>query len=209
MRNLYSFVLILLVIGFLSCKGGETVDNNIQPDKAYNIDPQIKDADISDEIKNESSEVKNTPSDASGVNSKINTTDPQSQGNTNANSIDQPNENPEPTAFGEIAFEEVRHDFGRLPQGGKINKKFKFVNKGNAPLNIKRVTASCGCTVPSYPFVAIEPGAEGFIDVEFNSVGKMGVQRQKVTVVTDGKPSRAVLSLNGFVIPKSEGDSSS
>ena len=108
--------------------------------------------------------------------------------------------------LGEITFAKDEYDFGRLAIGKVVNQRYEFTNTGKGPLNIKSVGASCGCTVPSYPFTTIEPGKGGFIDVQFNSIGKMGLQRQIITVNTDGIPSRIQLILKGIVVPKSDAD---
>ena len=84
-------------------------------------------------------------------------------------------------------------------QGDKIEHKFSFKNTGKADLVIKNVTASCGCTQPSYPFVPIAPGEEGFIGVVFDSKGKLGKQKPTITVVTNARPHTYKLYLDGFV----------
>ncbi len=101
-----------------------------------------------------------------------------------------------------ISFEEKSWNFGELRDGDIVNHDFKFKNVGNAPLEIKNVTATCGCTQPSFPFLPIAPGEEGTISVTFNSTGKINEQRPTVTVVTNGKPSIVKLNLEGMVRPK-------
>jgi len=98
-----------------------------------------------------------------------------------------------------IKFEETTHKFGTIKTGDKISHKFKFTNTGNAPLVIKNVDVSCGCTFPSYPFLPIKPGEAGEIDVTFNSEHKMGRQKPTVTVVTNGRPRTLKLYMEGFV----------
>ncbi len=98
-----------------------------------------------------------------------------------------------------INFEETTHKFGTIKTGDKVTHKFKFTNTGNAPLVIKNVDVSCGCTFPSYPFLPIKPGEEGEIDVTFNSEHKIGRQKPTVTVVTNGRPRTLKLYMEGFV----------
>ena len=71
-----------------------------------------------------------------------------------------------------ISFEETTHKFGTIKSGDKVNHKFKFKNNGNAPLVIRDVQVSCGCTFPSYTFLPIKPNETGEIDVTFNSEHK-------------------------------------
>jgi len=98
-----------------------------------------------------------------------------------------------------IKFEETTHKFGTIKTGDKVSHKFKFTNTGNAPLVIKNVDVSCGCTFPSYPFLPIKPGEEGEIDVTFNSEHKIGRQKPTVTVITNGRPRTLKLYMEGFV----------
>lgn len=101
-----------------------------------------------------------------------------------------------------ISFQEETFDFGDIRDGDIVKHDFKFKNTGNAPLNIKNVTATCGCTQPSFPFLPIEPGEEGIINVTFNSTGKINEQRPTVTVITNGRPSIVKLNLKGMVRQK-------
>jgi len=106
---------------------------------------------------------------------------------------------PKPKKRSKIAFNETSHQFGTIKQGDVVKYDFKFKNKGNAPLVIKNVDVSCGCTFPSYPFIPIEPGKEGTIGVTFDSKGKIGPQKPTITVVTNGRPRTLKLNLQGVV----------
>lgn len=98
-----------------------------------------------------------------------------------------------------IKFNELVHKFGTIKTGDKVKHQFKFKNIGNAPLVIKSVDVSCGCTFPSYPFLPIEPGKDGMIDVTFDSEHKVGRQKPTITVVTNARPRTIKLNLEGFV----------
>ncbi len=101
-----------------------------------------------------------------------------------------------------ISFQENIHDFGKLVDGEVVTYKFKFTNTGKTPLLISSATASCGCTVPSYPKEPVAPGAEGAIDVEFNSSGKVGVFNKEVTIVANTIPNQTILAIKGVVEAK-------
>lgn len=105
-----------------------------------------------------------------------------------------------------ILFEQSTHDFGEITEGDIIKHKFKFKNTGNAELVIKSATASCGCTDPSYPFLGIPPGEEGFIGVSYNSVSKDGPQKPEVIIKTNASDHAYVLYLKGDVVPKKKED---
>ena len=98
-----------------------------------------------------------------------------------------------------MKFEKDIFEFGKIKQGDKVTYNFKFKNTGDAPLVIKNVDVSCGCTFPSYPFVPIQPGEEGVIGVIFNSEHKVGRQKPTVTVITNARPRTHKLYLKGFV----------
>lgn len=100
-----------------------------------------------------------------------------------------------------IKFDEYIHTFGHIEQGDIIEHEFQFTNTGKAPLNIKNTTATCGCTIPSYPFIPIAPGETGFIGVTYNSTGKLGKQSPTITVVSDASEPIIKLRLSGVVIP--------
>lgn len=98
-----------------------------------------------------------------------------------------------------IKFEELSYGFGKIKQGEIVKHDFKFKNVGKAPLVIKKVDVSCGCTFPSYPFIPIEPGKEGTIGITYDSKNKAGRQKPVITVVTNGSPRTLKLNLEGYV----------
>jgi Protein of unknown function (DUF1573) len=102
---------------------------------------------------------------------------------------------------GALKFTTTHYDFGTIKDGETFDYKFEFVNTGSKAINILDAKASCGCTVPEYPFVPIEPGEKGVIGVHYNSKTKAGQQHPLVTVTTDA-PSTFQLHLEGFVDTK-------
>ena len=98
-----------------------------------------------------------------------------------------------------VKFEKTTFQFGTIKEGEKVQHDFVFKNVGDAPLLIKKVDVSCGCTFPSYPFIPIEPGEEGTIGVTFNSEHKSGRQKPTVTIITNARPRTHKLYMEGFV----------
>ena len=94
-----------------------------------------------------------------------------------------------------ITFDQEMHDFGRLSAGENISYSFHFRNTGAADLIISGCSATCGCTVASFPKERIAPGGEGYVTVSFNSTGKSGQQFQEVTVVSNAQPARTKLRI--------------
>ena len=79
-----------------------------------------------------------------------------------------------------MSFTETTHDFGSIKDGEVVKHTFTFTNTGQSPLVIESATSTCGCTVPEIPKEPVAPGAQGKIEVEFNSAGKGGTQQMKV-----------------------------
>lgn len=105
----------------------------------------------------------------------------------------------EQTAMPILTFDKDAHDFGRLSAGESISYSFHFTNTGNADLIISSCSATCGCTVASFPKERIAPGGDGYITVTFKSAGKSGQQFQEVTVVSNAQPARIKLKITARV----------
>ena len=99
-----------------------------------------------------------------------------------------------------FSFTNDAFDFGKIKQGEKVSYAFEFKNTGSTPLIISSATASCGCTVPSYPEEPIEPGQVSRINVVFDSNGKMGMQTKTITIVANTIPNTKVLYLRGEIL---------
>lgn len=100
-------------------------------------------------------------------------------------------------------FQKKVHDFGTVKEEiGAITTQFEFTNTGSSPLIIQRVSASCGCTTPTYTKEPILPGHKGKIDVRYSTVARPGSFRKNVTVYTNVPDSVFVLTISGKVTPK-------
>ena len=100
----------------------------------------------------------------------------------------------------EIKFEEEEYDFGKITQGEKVVHAFRFKNTGTKNLVISSAAGSCGCTIPEWPKEPIKSGAEGKIDVIFNSDGKSGFQEKTITIVTNCEPATRLLRIKTEII---------
>jgi len=89
--------------------------------------------------------------------------------------------------YPQIEFLEETYEVGDIVEGDVIKHIFKFKNTGKAPLNVEKAEGTCGCTQPSYPFLAIAPGEVGQIGVHYHSVGKSGSQKPEIIVYSDAK----------------------
>ena len=100
---------------------------------------------------------------------------------------------------GKITFENTTYDFGTVKEGEVVDHTFKFKNEGTEPVILAQVSASCGCTTPSYTKDPILPGKEGEIKVSFNSAGQPGVQQKIVTVSSNAENGVLTVELKGTV----------
>ncbi len=98
-----------------------------------------------------------------------------------------------------IRFEKELHDFGTINEGEKVTYSFRFTNTGKSDLIIQTASGSCGCTVPEVPEKPIKPGESGFIKVQFNSEGRIGVQEKQVTVVSNTIPNTTIVKIRAEV----------
>lgn len=81
-----------------------------------------------------------------------------------------------------IEFESTDRDFGTVKQGDVLNHTFKFKNSGEAPLLIKRVRTTCGCTAALISDKTIAPGEKGEVKIAFNTTGYVGEVRKYIYV---------------------------
>jgi hypothetical protein len=100
----------------------------------------------------------------------------------------------------EIVFKEYQHDFGKVAEGEKLSYVFKFDNKGTSDLIISSATTTCGCTVPKYDRKPISPGAEGSLEVVFNTSGRSGMQTKVITVKSNASTPVVLLKITAEVI---------
>lgn len=103
-----------------------------------------------------------------------------------------------------IEFKQETIDYGNVAkQDDNGERSFEFTNTGDAPLIIKDVKSTCGCTVPSFPKDPIMPGKTGKIDVKYNM--SPGPIRKTITVQSNAVnyPDGVVpLKIKGTVIDK-------
>ena len=103
----------------------------------------------------------------------------------------------------EIKFEVTTIDYGEVEFESDGKRVFKFKNVGTAPLIFKRISSSCGCTIPKKPEKPIEPGDSGEIEVEYDTK-RVGVFMKAISVVSNSKNSSIVLRIKGEVLEEEE-----
>jgi hypothetical protein len=128
---------------------------------------------------------------------------PSSAGPTTPTPTAAPEEKPE-GPLPVVEFEKVEHDFGTVTEGQKVKYVYKLKNTGQAPLIIQNAAPSCGCTVPDWTKTPIPIGGTGFVQAEFDTNGKSGIQNKSITVTANTWPKVTVLHFKAMVTPKAK-----
>ena len=101
-----------------------------------------------------------------------------------------------------LALQSNSFDFGRiLEDNGVVQHKFLFTNTGSEPLMVTNVRTTCGCTVPSWTKDPVQPGKEGYVEIEFNPRNHPGTFHKTVQVQSSAQNSNMFLTISGTVIP--------
>jgi len=103
-----------------------------------------------------------------------------------------------------IKFDKSEHNFGTVDQGDPTEVTFKFTNVSDAPLQLQKVKASCGCTTPNWPREEIAAGETGDIHVRYDSK-RIGKFTKSITVTYDWEEKPVVLYIRGDVKPSANG----
>lgn len=98
----------------------------------------------------------------------------------------------------EFKFEKETIDYGKIEKGANGERTFVFTNVGNAPLIIKNIQSSCGCTVPKKPEKPIMPGEKGEIKVSYDTK-RIGGFSKMITIFSNAKNARKIIKIKGYV----------
>ncbi len=89
-----------------------------------------------------------------------------------------------------VSYDKIVHDFGKVNPSTISSVDFTMSNTGDAPLIIRKTSATCGCTASNPKKTTLQPGESTTVTVSFNSAGKKGLINQTVTIITND-PSNA------------------
>lgn len=98
----------------------------------------------------------------------------------------------------EFAWTDTQHNFGKIKMGSPVTHEFTFTNKGDAPLVVSAVKASCGCTVTDFTKDPINPGQQGYVLARYDA-SKVGVFTKTVSVMSN-TDEIVVLTIQGEVV---------
>jgi hypothetical protein len=104
------------------------------------------------------------------------------------------------TSQAALVFEKTELDLKPDLGAAKVDAVFNYENKGDAPIHIKAVKPSCGCTTAALAKNDVAPGEKGAITATFNIGDRTGVQVKTVTVETDDpKAPQTVLTFKATI----------
>ena len=101
--------------------------------------------------------------------------------------------------FGDLEFDKYLIEDAISEDVSAYDFKFEFRNTGDAPVEIKDIHSSCGCTVATLDEKVFQPGRTGTINGTFSSEGKSGLQEVRVILKTDNIGQSSALTANPFL----------
>ncbi len=96
-------------------------------------------------------------------------------------------------------FKSEMIDYGEIEKGSDGVRVFEFKNIGEAPLIIENVYSSCGCTIPTWPKAAIQPGESGKIEVKYDTK-RVGPIRKTITIYSNTDEPTKALKIKGKIL---------
>lgn len=100
----------------------------------------------------------------------------------------------------ELIVDQGSFNFGSVAQGRKVQHTFRIRNGGDAPLRIKKLEASCGCTAVKPSSSVVPPGKSATIEVTFDSSSFSGKVVKTVALTSNaGKSPSYTFSMEGTV----------
>jgi hypothetical protein len=100
---------------------------------------------------------------------------------------------------GVLTFEKPFHDFGTVEQVDRLETSFQFVNTGYEVIEVEKVEADCGCTVPQLDKMVYEPGDSGILIVQFDPSQFVGEVEKKIWIRFTNAPEM-ILKVKANVI---------
>ena len=107
----------------------------------------------------------------------------------------------------EISISETTHDFGTVyEEDGDATCEFIITNTGTAPLELKNVTAGCGCTKPSWTDAPVAPGKTGSVKVAYRAKGRIGPIDKSISIYSNAQEGPFIVFIKGKVVSKASID---
>lgn len=106
-------------------------------------------------------------------------------------------------ARAQLAFPDAEWDFGSIEESrGRVSHTFTGINRGQKPVVILDVVASCGCTVPEFSRKPVLPGDSTRVTVTYDPANRPGVFVKELGVYSSERRKIASLTIRGDVVPR-------
>lgn len=89
-----------------------------------------------------------------------------------------------------ITFDKTSHEFGTRRSSETVRANFMIANRGDEPLEITEIRASCGCTTAKLETRTIDPGDSVPLIVNFSLRGRSGPQHKTVKIHSNDPDAR-------------------
>lgn len=99
----------------------------------------------------------------------------------------------------DITFDPPKLALGIMQPGVPKTGIIKMTNNGDAPIQIKKAVASCGCTTPNWPKTPIAPGETAEIEITLKPSTKQGLKLSKRVTLQMVSGAPQVLTVEGEV----------
>ena len=93
-------------------------------------------------------------------------------------------------------FDRTSHDFGYVARyGGDLIKEFRFVNDGDEPLVIKKITKACSCLTVSFSRRPVLPGEASVIKIKYepHKIERRGIFHRVIQIYSNSPEGCACL----------------
>ncbi len=97
-----------------------------------------------------------------------------------------------------LAWKQPIQEFQCTPEQKSVEARFAFKNTGAAPVTIKSMKSSCGCTTARLDKKTYAPGETGEVVANYSFRGQTGALRKIVTITTDDGAQPIVLDIRVF-----------
>lgn len=98
-----------------------------------------------------------------------------------------------------MEIEPEEHDFGGVRQDQELVHDFKVTNEGTEPLEILRISTSCGCTAAITESSTLEPGESTVLRVTLETRKYKGVIQKSVSVAANDARRVHTIRVKAFV----------
>jgi hypothetical protein len=101
--------------------------------------------------------------------------------------------------FAKFQFPHKYYDFGVVTDGDTVRHTFSYKNVGTIPLIIHDISTSCGCTVVSWTKAPVNPGDQGYVNVQFYKHHDFGRHTKMVIIKANTRERYSLLTIYALI----------